>query len=205
MLGHLRISRSLMAVVTIAAVLSSCGAVTPVPVQADVGESVNMQRVRDASPALRTFARQYVQSAAYWPDLKGYQSRTGRRFSLDRDIQIGEADLNDDGLPERFLIIDNPLFCSASGCTTYVLQKYGRNWRILLQNNVRAEIRVLDETDSGYHRLCMARRVESWDGTQYQPIPSGLPPATPTAKPTPGEEDLTAFVTCDDGDMGPRT
>lgn len=172
--------------------------------EASTGESVNMQRVRDAAPALRAFARQYIQSAAYWPDLQGYQSPKGRAFSLDRDIAIGEADLNGDGVLERFLTIDNPLFCGASGCTTYVLQKYGRNWRILLQNNVRAEIRVLDETDSGYHRICMARLVESWDGTQYQPIPSGLSPAVPTGKTAPAEDDLTAFVTCDDGDPEAR-
>ena len=88
-----------------------------------------MQRVRDASPALRAFARHYIESAAYWPDLQSYQSPKGRGFSLDRDIAIGEADLNDDGVPERFLTVDNPLFCGASGCTTYVLQKSGRNWR----------------------------------------------------------------------------
>ena len=75
---------------------------------------------------------------------------------------------------------------------------------ILLQNNVRAEIRVLDETDSGYHRLCMARLVESWDGTQYQPISSGLSPATPVSNAAPSEEDRTAFVTCDDGDPEAR-
>ena len=169
----------------------------------ETGESVNMQRVRDADPALRSFARQYIQSAAYWPDLQNYQSEKGRRFALERDILVGEADLNDDGLTERFITIENPLFCGRSGCTTYVLQKQGRTWRPVLQNNVRADIRVLDETDGGYHRLCMARLVEAWDGRQYEPIPSGLP-AAPPAKLGSDDEDLSAYVTCDDGDPAAR-
>ena len=170
----------------------------------DPGEPVVMRSVRESSTGLRSFARQYVQHAAFWPDLRGYHSQSGRRFSLDRDIAVGEADLDDDGVPERFLTIDNPLFCGATGCTTYVLKKDGTRWHILLQNNVRAEIRVLATTDGGYHRLCMARLVEAWDGTQYLPVPSTLAAkASPVATDV-GADDLAAYMTCDDGDTGSR-
>jgi hypothetical protein len=196
----LTLSRLRWFAAALALATSACASTPAAVALTDTGEPIFMQSARDASPELRLFARQYVQRSAFWPDLRDYQARNGRRFSVDRDIEVGEADLDDDGMPERFLTIDNPLFCGATGCTTYVLQKSGRNWRVLLQNNVRAEIRVLGETDGGYHRLCMARLVEAWDGTQYQPIPSGRRAEAPPDKAASDTADLVAYVTCDDGD-----
>ena len=182
-----------------AALMLGLGGASLAPM-AQAGESVTMRPVREASPALRAFARHYIQSAAYWPDLDGYRSSRGRRFALERDILVGEADLDDSGgVTERFITIDNPLFCGRTGCTTYVLQKQGRGWRVVLQDDVRDPIQVLDETDGGYRRLCVARILEAWDGEQYQPIPSGRPPVMPV-KATIAEDDLTPFVTCGGGD-----
>jgi hypothetical protein len=103
-----------------------------------------------------------------------------RRPSIDKDVAKGEADLNDDGVAERFFVLEVGIStCGTAGCMFKILQKQGDDWRVILDDSagpitVREGgsdqyIRILDQADLGYHRLCSGY-LEVWNGTQYGPV-----------------------------------
>jgi hypothetical protein len=49
-------------------------------------------------------------------------------------VKLGKGDVDDDGIDERFYILEDPGWCGSGGCLTLVVQKRPDGWKILCES-----------------------------------------------------------------------
>lgn len=109
--------------------------------------------------------RRFIQTS---PLLHG--ERDAWLAALKRDkVFWADVDLNDDGQPERLLLLQTSQWCGSDGCLLRILTQQGRSgWRQLA--DISAEpgaISLLPEADGGWHRLGYGRQPFFWNGCEY--------------------------------------
>ena len=84
------------------------------------------------------------------------------------EVWVAEADVNDDGTPEIFLLIDHIYFCGTGGCDLWIIQRGSSGPRIIGEGSgfSGVKIRILDRKDEGYRRICSLYALR-WNGRQY--------------------------------------
>ena len=68
------------------------------------------------------------------------------------EVEIARGDLNDDGVPEVFLVGGNTLWCGSIGCRGIILQKSGEVWKEVGSPYFSGAI-IMREKMYGYHKL----------------------------------------------------
>lgn len=111
-------------------------------------------------------------------------------FQDDKETQYSYAfvDLNGDGKKEAIVYLDGRPWCGSGGCTTLILARDGRSWKIVTKLTItQPPIRVLTRTSNGWHGIGLWVRggiQESYEaelrfnGKTYPTNPS-VPPARP--------------------------
>ena len=84
------------------------------------------------------------------------------------EVWVAEADVNDDGTPEIFVLIDHIYFCGTGGCDLWIIQRGPSGPRIIGEGSgfSGVKIRILDRKDEGYRRICSLYALR-WNGRQY--------------------------------------
>ncbi len=100
-----------------------------------------------------------------------------------------EADLNDDGQPERLILLRLSEWCgNSSGCWLRIFTQQGKKgWRELADISAEPEaLSLLPETDGGWHRLDYGQEPYYWNGCEYSTASDaeadqrdGYPPCRP--------------------------
>lgn len=84
------------------------------------------------------------------------------------EVHWAEADLNDDGRPERLIILQNAGWCGSAGCVMRILSLKAGRWRLLAEaDGEPGYVRVLPQTDGGWHRLGYGHEPYYWNGCEY--------------------------------------
>lgn len=80
-----------------------------------------------------------------------------------------DADLNDDGQPERLLLLQTAQWCGGDGCLLRILTRKGKKgWRQLAEISAEpGSVSLLPEADGGWHRLGYGRQPFFWNGCEY--------------------------------------
>lgn len=69
-------------------------------------------------------------------------------------LTLAEADLNDDGIPEKLVMINESYWCGSAGCQGLLLRKEGLQWSLITRPTISEERTVLlSEKMFGYHKL----------------------------------------------------
>jgi hypothetical protein len=86
------------------------------------------------------------------------------------DGYFAEIDLNDDGVPELILVIDNPDWCGSSGCLTAIFRTTPKGYEYICAASMPAAdqpgAEILAERENGYHRIATPTRVIEWNAKQ---------------------------------------
>jgi hypothetical protein len=84
------------------------------------------------------------------------------------DVKIAKADLNDDGVPEIFIMIENSLWCGSIGCRGIIVQRIGEHWKEVGSPYFSDAI-VMTERIYGYHKLFTGDAIYTFrDGKTYE-------------------------------------
>lgn len=112
-----------------------------------------------ANDAERAFARDWLSRNA-----KDHEAPAFWRKAVDENrIRIATADLNDDGVVERLLMVADPAWCGTAGCSTFILKHERGGWTCPTETNMHETVRVLDEKRNGWHRLIAGTAVQTFD------------------------------------------
>lgn len=68
------------------------------------------------------------------------------------EVEIARGDLNDDGVPEVFLVGGNTLWCGSIGCRGVILQRGDGDWKEVGRPYFSGAV-VMKEKMYGYHKL----------------------------------------------------
>jgi len=81
-------------------------------------------------------------------------------------VRLGKADVNDDGVPERFYLLDDSVWCGSAGCRLLVVANSGSGGRLLCSvSGGETGLVVTDRvTIHGYHELEIPEIVYWYDG-----------------------------------------
>lgn len=84
------------------------------------------------------------------------------------DVSIARGDLNDDGVPEIFLLVENSLWCGSIGCRGVILQKVGDDWKEVGRPYFSDAV-IMKEKVYGYHKLFTGDAIYTFrDGKIYR-------------------------------------
>jgi len=80
-------------------------------------------------------------------------------------VRLAKADINDDGVPERFYLLEDPGWCGSAGCIVFIVQDRGGGDRLLCDAySGETDFVVTDRvTIHGWHELRMSFDVH-WIG-----------------------------------------
>ncbi|KAF0110824.1 MAG: Uncharacterized protein FD149_2591 [Rhodospirillaceae bacterium] len=100
-----------------------------------------------------------------------------KRSTLRRwNYQFAEVDLNDDGVPERIVMIYDGAWCCTAGCDTSIVQKQGKKW-VYIDGNMMSErgTHLLPTRTNGWRDIAFCQTREDVTLTfykdQYQDTP----------------------------------
>jgi len=88
-------------------------------------------------------------------------------------VRLAKADINDDGVPERFYLLDDPGWCGSAGCRVFIVQSRDGGDRLLCKaDSGETDFVVTDRvTIHGWHELRMSFDVH-WTGDKcFDPSP----------------------------------
>lgn len=69
-------------------------------------------------------------------------------------LKLAEADLDEDGIPEKFVMIDENYWCGSAGCQGLILRKDGSQWFLVGRPTISAEKTVLvNDRKGGYQKI----------------------------------------------------
>jgi hypothetical protein len=78
-------------------------------------------------------------------------------------IKLAEADLNDDGIPERFVMADVNDWCGSAGCKSLLLQKRSGQWYLMGNPTLPEQATlVLKQKKFGYHKLYTGHGISTF-------------------------------------------
>jgi hypothetical protein len=84
------------------------------------------------------------------------------------EVEIARGDLNDDGLPEVFLVGGNTLWCGSIGCRGVILQKVGNDWKEVGRPYFSGAV-IMRQKAFGYHKLFTGDAIYTFrDGKIYK-------------------------------------
>lgn len=85
------------------------------------------------------------------------------------NIKLAEADLDDDGAPEKLVMIDESCWCGSAGCQGLLLNKERQRWSLITRPTISAEKTILlAEKKFGYHKLYTGSSVYTFkNGSVY--------------------------------------
>jgi hypothetical protein len=172
----------------VSALLVSIAALAIIPAATCSADDVVLLHTTDASPRLQAVARElfggeYEKQRAYCATPQGMSGKRScpeswRDVTVEKDIAKGEGHVNDDGEPALFFVQEDSGYCGTRGCSFTVVQQQGNGWRTLLEGSAGPLIahdvagqfvRILDQTDLGYHRIC-SEFIYVWNGATYREI-----------------------------------
>ena len=86
------------------------------------------------------------------------------------EAYVAEVDLNDDGVPELIVVIDDPNWCDSAGCLSAIFRKNGNRYDDICQTSLpgpgQPGAEILAEIENGYHRIATPARLIEWNATQ---------------------------------------
>ena|SRR5580693_630197 len=95
------------------------------------------------------------------------------RVILRTKVAYAEVDLNDDGTPERFLQIDDALWCGTAGCQSFIFRKTTTGFEKICEADLgdsgtppRFGALVLPEKENGYHLIDTGSAIIHWHAEQ---------------------------------------
>lgn len=87
-------------------------------------------------------------------------------------IKLAEADLNDDGVTERFIMAGISDWCGSVGCRTLLVQKIHGRWQLMGSPSLPEEAEatfVLEDKRFGYHKLHTGHGISTFkDGETFE-------------------------------------
>jgi len=105
-------------------------------------------------------------------------------------VKLGKGDVDDDGIDERFYILEDPGWCGSGGCLIVIVQKRPEGWKVLCESSgFDPHVRISDWVSmSGYRELETRYRVY-WHGDKcYSANPELLKDYSPKNYPHPPTE-----------------
>jgi hypothetical protein len=91
-------------------------------------------------------------------------------------IKIADADLNEDGIEEKFIMVNTSDWCGSAGCQGLILQKRGRCWELISEATFsEEETIVLDRKQFGYHELYTSKMIYTFRNGRVHDIVDLLP------------------------------
>ncbi len=113
--------------------------------------------------ALLKFAVAYFRSASY--DDAALRGPHGLQL-LRRDLMFAKADINDDGIPELFLVLNYNPYCGSAGCEAAIFQKMPRGYELICDTNFDTDAEtpgeIFPQKDYGYHRIQTPEAIIHW-------------------------------------------
>ncbi len=95
------------------------------------------------------FARKYL--GRYF---EGEEPAAWDRAIRDGEIKIARADLDEDGVPEVFIMVENSIWCGSRGCDGLLLQNRRGQWALMASPKISEEATIImPEKKFGYHKL----------------------------------------------------
>lgn len=85
-----------------------------------------------------------------------------------RDVEVAEADIDDDGIPELFLVIENAYYCGTAGCIAFIFKKNATGYELICGAELDTQYgggtgsAILPEKDFGIHRIRAAEAIIHW-------------------------------------------
>jgi hypothetical protein len=87
-----------------------------------------------------------------------------------RDVLYGEVDINDDGIPERFIEIQDHYWCGTVGCITFVYRRTPAGFELICETDLGDPLpkthdtgTILAATEDGYHLIDTADGIVHWN------------------------------------------
>lgn len=86
------------------------------------------------------------------------------------EAYVAEIDLNDDGVPELIVVIDDPNWCDSAGCLSAIFRKDGSRYDYICQASLPGPgepgADILANIENGYHRIATPERLVEWNAAQ---------------------------------------
>jgi len=158
---------AIAAIVAMAVAVSTVRAATVVTYQ-DIASGPNLE---EAVAFLSTYLEPDDYDTAKWFKDTGYASsplKLGNTLDLyvRGFVRFGKADINGDGVPERFYLFDDSRRCGSAGCELLIVESSGNGGRLLCSvSGGETGLVVTDRvTIHGYHELEIPEIVYWYDG-----------------------------------------
>lgn len=84
------------------------------------------------------FARKYL--GRYF---EGEEPAAWDRAIRDGEIKIARADLDEDGVPEVFIMVENSIWCGSRGCDGLLLQNRRGQWALMASPKISEEVTII--------------------------------------------------------------
>jgi hypothetical protein len=105
-------------------------------------------------------------------------------------VKLGKGDVDDDGIDERFYILEDPGWCGSGGCLIVIIQKRPEGWKVLCEESGADDHVWISDwiSTSGYREMTTDYRVY-WHGDKcYSANPELLKEYGPEHHPRPPTE-----------------
>ena len=105
-------------------------------------------------------------------------------------VKLGKGDVDDDGVDERFYILDDPGWCGSGGCLILIVQKRPGGWKVLCRETGSDHSVWISDwvSTSGYREMMTTDRVYWHGGKCYSANPELLEEYGPEHHPRPPTE-----------------
>jgi hypothetical protein len=143
------------------------------PSHADNGLGpVVMQRI--AGEPLTSFATRFFYkrhpNAVNWDFAKRYRSTENWAEIVREQVYAAEIDINGDGVPELFLVVDNANWCEANGCLGAIFRRTPKAYELICETALpppaSPPMTILAEIENGYHHLATTDKTILWNERQ---------------------------------------
>lgn len=123
---------------------------------------IKFHHIKD--PALLKFAVSFYQKRNY-DEFKG---KRGLQL-LRKELEVFEADIDDDGVPELFLLLEDIGYCGTAGCEAQIFKKTATGYELICETSLASELNsgtgspILPETEHGFHRIEAPEAIIHWN------------------------------------------
>lgn len=129
--------------------------------QSSFNPNLLFRPIRD--PALLKFAVSYFRR---W-DLSKDSFKGKRGFQFLRDhVVFSENDINDDGVPELFLVISEASFCGTAGCTAAIFRKTRTGYELICDTSFDPDFKlggqISPQKEYGFHVIQAPEAIIHW-------------------------------------------
>ena len=97
----------------------------------------------------------YLQEAHF-----AFEANNSLSFNLDFDT--ASYDLNRNGSQEVFVTLEGPNICGSGGCTTYILEKGAKGWKVIGRFFPGGEAKISSNKNGGYFDIYYFGRSKTY-------------------------------------------